>query len=99
MAFCELSDRVTIQMQVKELVIQNADYVVDSLCRQLRHLELYPQAPSLLAAILRHTGAAPHLLPLLEEPVRHPIWGPLIEESLQSYAKSGRIMRDLFHSA
>lgn len=64
-----VSDKTFIQMQVKELVIQNADYVVDSLCRQLRHLELHPHAPSLLAAILRHTGAAPHLLPLLEEPV------------------------------
>lgn len=55
---------------MKELVIRNSDYVIDSLCRQLRHLPHYPYAPSLLAAILRHTGAAPHLLPLLEEPVR-----------------------------
>jgi hypothetical protein len=51
--------------------VHNADYVVDSLCRQLRHLELHPQAPSFLAAILRHTGAAPDLLPLLKEPVSY----------------------------
>jgi len=68
--FCGISDMESIRVQVKELVVQNADYVVDSLCRQLRHLELHPLAPSLLTAILRHTGAAPHLLPLLEEPVR-----------------------------
>lgn len=79
-------------MQVKELVVQNADYVVDSLCRQLRHLELHPHAPSLLAAILRHTGAAPHLLPLLEEPVR------LSEERLKlSYVKVQK-MWVLFYS-
>lgn len=65
-----MSDLEIVGMQVKELVVQNADYVVDSLCRQLRHLELHPHAPTLLAAVLKHSGAAPHLLPLLEEPVR-----------------------------
>ncbi|KAG0557818.1 hypothetical protein KC19_11G159100 [Ceratodon purpureus] len=89
---------------VKELVIQNADYVVDSLCRQLRHIELYPQAPSLLAAILKHTGAAPHLLPLLEEPMqgivleleilarsRHPQYTVSLLRALREIAKAARV--------
>lgn len=99
MAVCRVSDRVDINLQVKELVIQNADYVVDSLCRQLRHLELHPHAPSLLAAILRHTGAAPHLLPLLEEPVRLPIWGALNRRKSSKLCKKRRNMRGLFYSA
>lgn len=91
-------------LSVKELVIQNADYVVDSLCRQLRHLELHPHAPSLLAAILRHTGAAPHLLPLLEEPMqgivleleiparnRHPQYTMPLLRALREIVKAARV--------
>jgi hypothetical protein len=84
--------------------VHNADYVVDSLCRQLRHLELHPQAPSFLAAILRHTGAAPDLLPLLEEPMRgivleleiparrnHPAYTVPLLQALREIAKAARL--------
>jgi hypothetical protein len=54
-------------------VLANVDLVIDSLCRQFRHLSDYPNAPNLLAAILRETNVSTDLLPLLEEPVR--FWG------------------------
>lgn len=47
----------------------NADYIVDSLCRQLRHLDLNPHVPDVIAAMLSYIGAAHDILPLLEEPV------------------------------
>lgn len=49
----------------------NADYIIDSLCRQLRHLDLNPHVPNVLAAMLSYIGVAHEILPLLEEPVRH----------------------------
>ncbi|KAK9808680.1 hypothetical protein WJX72_001826 [[Myrmecia] bisecta] len=52
------------------LVAANADYIVDGVCRQLRHLDEYPRAPHLFAALLRKAGVAPSLLPLLAEPAR-----------------------------
>ncbi|XP_072963405.1 uncharacterized protein [Typha angustifolia] len=55
---------------VRLLVVANADYVVDSLCRQLRHLDLNPHVPDVLAAMLSCVGAARDILPLLEEPMR-----------------------------
>ncbi|CAM6129670.1 unnamed protein product [Calypogeia fissa] len=55
---------------VRELVVANVDLVIDSLCRQFRHLTMYPNAPNLLAAILHHTNVSADLLPLLEEPLR-----------------------------
>lgn len=57
-------------MQVGHLVVANADYVVDSICRQLRHLDLNPHVPSVLAAMLSYIGVAHEILPLLEEPVK-----------------------------
>ena len=53
---------------LREMVVANGDYLVEALCRQLRHLEAYPTTPKLFAAILRHTGAGAALLPLLVEP-------------------------------
>ena len=47
----------------------NSDYVIDSLCHQLRHLDLNPHVPSVLAAMLSCVGVAHKILPLLEEPV------------------------------
>ncbi|KAG1362012.1 putative TELO2-interacting protein [Cocos nucifera] len=54
---------------VGHLVVANADYIVDSLCRQLRHLDLNPHVPDVIAAMLSYIGAAHDILPLLEEPV------------------------------
>lgn len=51
------------------LVVANSDYVIDSLCHQLRHLDLNPHVPSVLAAMLSCVGVAHKILPLLEEPM------------------------------
>ncbi|XP_031256286.1 uncharacterized protein LOC116114265 [Pistacia vera] len=55
---------------VGNLVLANADYVIDSICRQLRHLDLNPHVPNVLAAMLSYIGIANKILPLLEEPMR-----------------------------
>ncbi|XP_004295659.1 PREDICTED: uncharacterized protein LOC101290940 [Fragaria vesca subsp. vesca] len=55
---------------VGHLVLGNADYVIDSICRQLRHLEINPHVPSVLAAMLSYVGVAYKILPLFEEPMR-----------------------------
>ncbi|KAF3772124.1 TELO2-interacting protein [Nymphaea thermarum] len=54
---------------VRDMVVENADYIVDSLCRQLRHLDLNPQVPNVIAAVLSYIGMAHDILPLLDEPV------------------------------
>uniref|UniRef100_A0A9I9E6R1 Uncharacterized protein n=1 Tax=Cucumis melo TaxID=3656 RepID=A0A9I9E6R1_CUCME len=54
--------------KVRNLVLENADYVIDSICRQLHHLDLNPHVPNFLAAILSYIGIAHEILPLLEEP-------------------------------
>ncbi|URE23780.1 TELO2 interacting protein 1 [Musa troglodytarum] len=53
---------------VGQLVVANADYIIDSLCYQLRHLDVNPHVPDVLAAILSCVGTARDILPLLEEP-------------------------------
>ncbi|WCJ23816.1 ARM repeat superfamily protein [Euphorbia peplus] len=55
---------------VGQLVLANADYVIDSICRQLRHLDLNPHVPRVLASMLSYIGVAREILPLLEEPMR-----------------------------
>uniref|UniRef100_A0ACD5TMG3 Uncharacterized protein n=1 Tax=Avena sativa TaxID=4498 RepID=A0ACD5TMG3_AVESA len=55
---------------VGQFVVANADYVVDSLCRQLRHLDLNPHVPDILASMLSYIGASRDILPFLEEPMR-----------------------------
>ncbi|XP_061348789.1 uncharacterized protein LOC133294152 [Gastrolobium bilobum] len=55
---------------VGELVLENADYVIDSICRQLRHLDLNHHVPNVLASILSYIGVAHKILPLLEELMR-----------------------------
>ncbi|XP_026447090.1 uncharacterized protein LOC113347626 isoform X2 [Papaver somniferum] len=55
---------------VGELVVANADYIIDSLCWQLRHLDLNPHVPNVLAAMLSYVGVAHEIFPLLEEPLR-----------------------------
>lgn len=55
---------------VGHLVMLNSDYVIDSLCHQLRHLDLNPHVPNVLAAMLSCVGVTHKILPLLEEPMR-----------------------------
>lgn len=55
--------------QVGHLVLHNSDYVIDSVCRQLRHLDCNPHVPNVLSAMLSYVGIADKILPLLEEPV------------------------------
>jgi len=56
---------------LRSLLNANADYVVDALCGQLRDLGTHPRAPLLLAALLRRAGGvAPHMLPLMAEPLQ-----------------------------
>ncbi|XP_070006196.1 uncharacterized protein [Nicotiana sylvestris] len=55
---------------VGHLVIANSDYIIDSICRQLRSLELNPDVPNVLAAMLSYIGVAHSIFPLLEEPMR-----------------------------
>uniref|UniRef100_A0A0D9XMV1 TTI1 N-terminal TPR domain-containing protein n=1 Tax=Leersia perrieri TaxID=77586 RepID=A0A0D9XMV1_9ORYZ len=55
---------------VGQFVVANADYIVDSLCRQLRHLDLNPHVPDILASMLSYIGASRDILPFLEEPMR-----------------------------
>lgn len=47
----------------------NADYIIDPLCRQLRHLDINPHIPDVLAAMLSYIGSACDVIPLMEEPV------------------------------
>ncbi|URD77983.1 TELO2 interacting protein 1 [Musa troglodytarum] len=54
----------------RQLVVANADYIIDSLCYQLWHLDVNPHVPDVLAAILSCVGTARDILPLLEEPMR-----------------------------
>ncbi|XVE98976.1 hypothetical protein REPUB_Repub03eG0156200 [Reevesia pubescens] len=55
---------------VGQLVLANADYIIDSICRQLRHLDLNPHVPNVLAAMLSYVGVGHKILPLLVEPMR-----------------------------
>lgn len=49
-------------------VAANSDYIVDGLCRQLRHLDQHPRAPAVLAGLLAVSGVPAALLPLFSEP-------------------------------
>lgn len=62
-------DKFVLLVQVGEFVVSNADYIVDSLCRELRHLDVNPHVPDVLSSMLSYIGAARDILPLLEEPV------------------------------
>ncbi|KAL8477803.1 hypothetical protein ACS0TY_029920 [Phlomoides rotata] len=55
---------------VGHLVLKNSDYVIDSVCRQLRHLDVNPHVPNVLATMLSYVGVADKIFPLLEEPMR-----------------------------
>ncbi|GAQ79960.1 hypothetical protein KFL_000430020 [Klebsormidium nitens] len=60
---------------LRALVAANSDYVVDALCRQLRHVHLHPSAPLLFVSVLRRTRATADLIPLLAEPLRSVLQG------------------------
>ncbi|GAA0160578.1 hypothetical protein LIER_17099 [Lithospermum erythrorhizon] len=55
---------------VGHLVLANSDSIIDAICRQLRHLDLNPHIPNVLAALLSQIGVADKILPLLDEPMR-----------------------------
>ncbi|KZV33836.1 hypothetical protein F511_29079 [Dorcoceras hygrometricum] len=55
---------------VGHLVLANSDYVIDSVCQQLRHLDLNLHASNVLSSMLSYIGVADKILPLLEEPMR-----------------------------
>ncbi|XP_073158890.1 uncharacterized protein [Henckelia pumila] len=55
---------------VGHLVLANSDYVIDSICQQLRHLDLNLHASNVLSSMLSCIGVADKILPLLEEPMR-----------------------------
>ncbi|KAJ4874433.1 ARM repeat superfamily protein [Raphanus sativus] len=59
-----------LAIMVGHLVVSNADYVVDSIFRQLRHLDLNPHVPSVLASMLSYIGVTHEILHFLEEPMR-----------------------------
>ena len=50
-----------------ELLKSNADYLVNSICLKLRHLDLYPEATVALSALLQHGGTT--VLPLVTDSV------------------------------
>ncbi|GAX83180.1 hypothetical protein CEUSTIGMA_g10606.t1 [Chlamydomonas eustigma] len=58
-----------------QLVAENADYVVDALCRQLRDLRQHPRAPQLMAGLLELSGVVPELLPIMAEPLQAALKG------------------------
>ena len=60
---------MTSFLQVGHLVLAHSDYVIDLICRQLRHLALNPYVPNVLASMLSYIGLTHKILPLLEEPV------------------------------
>ena len=51
-----------------ELLCSNADYLVDSLSRRLRHPDRHPRAPTVLRVLLSYSGA--QVLPLVEDTVQ-----------------------------
>ncbi|GAB2276406.1 hypothetical protein Dimus_011134 [Dionaea muscipula] len=69
-AVLRILSSVSGYLQVGHLVVGNADYIIDSFSRQLRHLDLNPHIPNVLAAMLSYIGVANKILPLLEEPMR-----------------------------
>jgi hypothetical protein len=69
-ALCVMALSTGHQGSLRRLLAANVDYVTDALCAQLRDLPRHPQAPALLAALLRASGGiAPDLLPLMAEPL------------------------------
>ena len=50
-----------------ELLKSNADYLVNSICLKLRHLDLYPEATVALSALLQYGGTT--VLPLVTDSV------------------------------
>ncbi|KAL8505004.1 hypothetical protein ACS0TY_016271 [Phlomoides rotata] len=57
-------------LHVGHLVLENSDYVIDSVCRQLCHLDVNPRVPNVLATMLSYVGEADKIFSLLEEPMR-----------------------------
>lgn len=60
---------------LSQLCRANIDYIIDGMCMRLRRPATFPSAPELFAALLKETGVARSLLPLLAEPASHAIRG------------------------
>lgn len=54
---------------IGNLVVANADYVVDMISRHLRHIDEHARAPRLFAALMRRTDAVKSVIKLLGEPI------------------------------
>lgn len=52
-----------------QLVMENADYLVDSIVQQFRNLDANPHVPNVIASLLSFIGMGQKVLPLLEEPI------------------------------
>mmetsp|Transcript_13185 Transcript_13185/g.21642 ORF Transcript_13185/g.21642 Transcript_13185/m.21642 type:complete len:948 (-) Transcript_13185:892-3735(-) len=50
---------------VSQLILRNTDYLVDTLCYNMRHSRFNLSAPSVLESVVRHTGTA--IVPLMED--------------------------------
>eukprot|EP00002_Diphylleia_rotans_P040170 TRINITY_DN9476_c0_g2_i2.p1 TRINITY_DN9476_c0_g2~~TRINITY_DN9476_c0_g2_i2.p1 ORF type:complete len:716 (+),score=100.12 TRINITY_DN9476_c0_g2_i2:851-2998(+) len=57
--------RVSRYSNVSQLISANADYLVDSLCQELKYYPLFPQVTQILYAITHHSGSA--IIPYVEE--------------------------------
>eukprot|EP00854_Cymbomonas_tetramitiformis_P007943 gene7943-9438_t len=64
-SFSQLNDNALLIQILIEAILRHT----------VRHIDAHPHVPHLFAAILRHTGAAMHLLPVLCEPANKVIAG------------------------
>lgn len=78
---------------VEDLLAQNVDYLVDKVCMEMRHLQLYPRAPQALVGILFYSDVS--ILPMLSDAVESILSGldqhnsrltPLLVKALQAVA-------------
>ena len=68
LALCEAGGHASL----RGLIASNTDYIVDALCRGMRHIELHPRSPELFRAVMCKAGAdtASDILPIIAEPMR-----------------------------
>lgn len=84
---------------IGNLVVANADYVVDMISRHLRHIDEHARAPRLFAALMRRTDAVQSVIKFLSEPVHLALRTFLImnRDRNKSYAEDFLlVMREYF---